>query len=99
MKTEDAIGQAPDAVDRKFVLSYSGKRPHLVVPKKEVVLLTVSIAKSWGSVLTLLFSVVVAEQCNKLPQCVKALKQAKKRPNIASLQRRLCLKEEEEREV
>ena len=58
-------------------------------------MLTVSIAKSWGSVLTLLFSVVVAEQCNKLPQCVKALKQAKKRPNIASLQRRLCLKEED----
>lgn len=35
LKTPDAIVSAPGVgVDAKFVLSYSGKKPHLVIPKR-----------------------------------------------------------------
>lgn len=84
LKTKDAIAQAPGVVDGYFVLSYSGRRPHLVVQKKGGTFACDSDCPNWKGLGICAHSVAVAEQCSKLPQLVKALKQSKKQPNVTS---------------
>jgi len=53
LKADDAIAPAPGVgSDAKFVLSYRGKRPHLVTPKKGNMFACDSDCPNWASVLT-----------------------------------------------
>ena len=86
LKTKDAIVKAPGfSDDSKFVLSYSGKRPHLVVPKKGDTFACDLECPNWKGLGICAHSVAVAELCNKLPQFISEFKHAKKNPNITTL--------------
>ena len=84
LKTKNAISQAPGVVGGKFVLSYSGKRPHLVVPKKGGTFACDADCPNWKALGVCAHAIAVAEQNQNLPKQIKALKQAKKNPKITS---------------
>lgn len=51
LKTDDAIVPAPGiGADAKFILSYRGKRPHLVIPKKGSIFACDSDCPNWKGI-------------------------------------------------
>ena len=83
--TENAIvpapGQDPEA---KMVLSYSGKVPHMVTPKKSGDFSCDSNCPSWKAMGICAHSVAVAEVNNKLPQFLST-KKRKQAINVTNL--------------
>ena len=85
LNTPDAIVPAPGVgPGAKFVLSYSGKRPHLVVPKKGGAVACDQDCPNWKSLGICAHSVAVANHCSKLPEFIAWFRKAKKSPNITS---------------
>ena len=76
-----ALGQDSGA---RMVLSYSGKVPHMVTPKKGGEFSCNSSCPHWKSMGTCAHSVAVAEVNKKLPQFLSA-KKRRKSPNVTSL--------------
>ena len=69
LSTPDAIVPAPGVgIGAKFVLSYSGKRPHLVMPKKSGCFACDHDCPNWRSLGICAHSVAVANLCSKLPE-------------------------------
>lgn len=84
LKTEGAIVPAPGVgSDAKFVLSYSGQRPHLVVPKQGSTFACDEDCPNWRALNICSHSVAVAELCGKLPEFVACCKKNKKGPSLA----------------
>ena len=83
LKTDGAIVTAPGVgVDAKYVLSYSGRKPHLVVPTKEGGFKCDSDCPNWKALGICSHCVAVGEMCNKLVQVVNSFKKVKKAPNL-----------------
>lgn len=83
LKTENAIVPAPVVgTNAKFVLSYRGNRPHLVVPKKGGSFVCDSDCPNWKALSICAHSVAVAEFCHKLPEFVEKFRKSKKSPNL-----------------
>ena len=83
LKTEGAIVSAPGVgSDAKYVLSYSGQRPHLVVPKRGGTFACDQDCPNWKALNICAHSVAVAELCGKLSEVVAWFKKAKKAPNL-----------------
>ena len=70
LKTDGVIVSAPGVGnDAKYVLSYSGQKPHLVVPKKRGSYTCDQDCPDWKSLKICSHSVAVAELCGKLRFC------------------------------
>lgn len=86
LKTPGAIVSAPGVSgDARFVLSYSGKRPHLVIPKRGGSFSCDEDCPNWRALGICAHSVAVANLCSKLPEFVAWFKKSKKTPNLTSL--------------
>ena len=71
LRTENAIVSAPGVGGgSKFVLSYSGRKPHLVVPKKGGAFACDNECPNWKALSTCAHSVAVANLCGKLSEFV-----------------------------
>ena len=82
--TEGAIVPAPGCDDgAKFVLSYRGKKPHLVTPKKSDLFACDSDCPNWKGLGICAHSVAVAELGGKLNNFVGKMLKAKKTPMIS----------------
>ena len=83
LKADDAIAPAPGVGnDAKFVLSYRGKKPHLVIPKKGCTFACDSDCPNWIAPCICTHSVAVAELCKKLPAFIESFKKAKRSSNL-----------------
>ncbi len=83
LKTNDAIVPAPGVgADAKFVLSYRGNKPHLVIPKKGGSFACDSDCPNWKALGICAHSVAVAELCKKLSVFIESFKKAKKAPSL-----------------
>ena len=81
LKTEGAIVSAPGVGDdAKFVLSYSGRKPHLVVTKKGGSFACGQDCPNWCALSVCAHSVAVANMCGKLSDFVSWLKKTKNSP-------------------
>lgn len=71
LKEEGAIVSAP-GFDQgaKFVLSYSGQKPHLVVPKRGGTFACDKDSPNWKALNICSHSAAVAQMCGKLPEFV-----------------------------
>lgn len=79
LNTEGAIVSAPGVGnDAKFVLSYSGRKPHLVVTKKGGSFACDEDCPNWCALGDCAHSVAVASMCGKLSDFVSWLKKKKK---------------------
>jgi hypothetical protein len=85
LQLKDAIVPAPGIEGGMYVLSYGGKKPHLVIPKKNYVYACDSECPNFKGLGVCAHSVAVAEQNNKLPEYIEKLKKNKKIPNISQL--------------
>ena len=100
LKADDAIAPAPGVGnDAKFVLSYRGKKPHLVIPKKGITFACDSDCPNWKALGICAHSVAVAELCKKLPASLKVSRRQRDHLTLQSLRVLLCQKEGGEREV
>ena len=78
LKTEGAIVSAPGVGSgAKFVLSYSGQRPHLVMPKKGNAFACDQDCPNWKALSVCAHTVAVAELCGKLQEFTASFKKAK----------------------
>ena len=85
ISTNDAIVPVPGQDSgARMVLSYSGKVPHMVTPKKRGEFSCDSSCPNWKSMGICAHSVAVAEVNKKLPQFLSANKR-RKSPNVTSL--------------
>ena len=83
LATEGAIAPAPGCdAGAKFVLSYRGKKPHLVTPKKSDMFACDSEFPDWKGLGICAHSVAVAELGGKLSDFVGKVVKAKKTPMI-----------------
>lgn len=83
LKTENAIVPAPGVgTNAKYVLSYRGTRPHLVIPKKGTSFVCDSDCPNWKALGICAHSVAVAELCHMLPEFIEKFKRNKKSPNL-----------------
>ncbi len=83
LKTDAAIVPAPGVGDdAKFVLSYRGKRPHLVMPKKGGGFACDADCPNWKALGICAHSVAVAELCKKLPDYIEKFTKAKRTPSL-----------------
>ena len=86
LRTKDSIVSAPGVgLGAKFVLSYSGKRPHLVLPKKGGSFVCDQDCSNWRALHICAHSVAVANLCSKLPEFIAWLKKSKKTPNLTNM--------------
>ena len=84
LKTEGAIVSAPGVGDgAKFVLSYRGRNPHLVVPRKGGAFACDGNCPNWKALNICAHSVAAAELCSKLPEFVAWFRKANKCPNLS----------------
>ena len=84
LKTEGAIVSAPGVGEgAKFVLSYRGRNPHLVVPRKGGAFACDGNCPNWKALNICAHSVAAAELCSKLPEFVAWFKKANKCPNLS----------------
>jgi len=84
LRTEGAIVSAPGVSDgAKFVLSYRGRNPHLVVPKTGGAFACDAECANWKAMGICAHSVAVAELSSKLPKFVAWFKRTKKCPNLS----------------
>ena len=82
LKTEGAIVSAPGVGDgAKFVLSYRGRNPHLVVPRKGGAFACDGNCPNWKALNICAHSVAAAELCSKLPEFVAWFRKANKCPD------------------
>ena len=84
-KTKDAIVPAPGVKNGKFVLSYRGTNPHLVVAKTSTVFACNADCPNWKGLGICAHSVAVAELSNILPEFNEKPKKAKRDPNLTHL--------------
>ena len=83
LSTDDAIVPAPGVgPNAKYVLSYSGSKPHLVVPKKATTFACDSDCPNWKALGICAHSVAVADLCKKLPEFIEKFKKIKQTPNL-----------------
>ena len=83
LKTKGAIVSAPGVGSgANFVLSYSGQRPHLVIPKRGNMFACDQNCPNWKSLSVCAHSVAVAELCGKLPEFVACFMKTKKAPSL-----------------
>lgn len=83
LKAEEAIVSAPGVGDgAKFVLSYSGRKPHLVVPKKGGAFACDGECPNWKALNICAHSVAVASLCGKLSEFVTWFKKIKRAPSL-----------------
>ena len=83
LQTEEAIVSAPGVGDgAKFVLSYSGRKPHLVVPKKGGAFACDDECPNWKALSICSHSVAVANLCGKLSEFVSWYKKNKRAPSL-----------------
>ena len=83
LNTKGAIVSAPGVGDdATFVLSYSGRKPHLVVTKKGGSFACDQNCPNWYALSVCAHSVAVANMCGKLSDFVSWLKKKKKIPNL-----------------
>ena len=79
MKTKGAIVSAPGGKPNSLiVLSYQGKRPHLVEPRKGGAFSCDADCTNWKGMGICSHCVVVAEFCKKLPEFVEQFKKVRK---------------------
>ena len=84
LTTEGAIVPAPGCDNgAKFVLSYQGKKPHLVILKKSDMFACDSDCLNWKGLGICAHSVAVAEPEGKLSNFVEKVLKAKKTPMIS----------------
>ena len=69
--------------DAKYVLSYTGQKPHLVVPKKGGNFSCDQDCPNWKGLKICSHSVAVAEHCGKLPEFISWYKKLKHTPNVS----------------
>ena len=83
LKTKEAIVSAHGVGDgAKFVLSYSGRKPHLVVPKKGGAFACDEECPNWKPLSICAYSVAVASLCGKLSEFVTWFKKIKRAPSL-----------------
>ena len=83
LKTKDSIVPAPGITNAKFVLSYSGSKPHLVVPKQSSIFACDSECPNWKGMRICAHSVAVAEMSKQLPEYIEKFKKSKITPNVS----------------
>lgn len=84
LKSNGAIVPAPGgAAGAKSVLSYGGKKPHLVVPKKGGAFSCDEDCPNWKALGICAHTVATAEMCKKLPQFIEWYKKSKKSPSLS----------------
>ena len=86
IKTNGAIVSAPDPGfegNAKYVLSYHGKKPHLVLPKKNGTFSCDGECPNWKSMGICAHCVAAAETCNKLSEFIAWYKKSKKAPSLS----------------
>ena len=83
LKAEEAIVSAPGVRDgAKFVLSYSGRKPHLVAPKKGGAFACDGECPNWKALNICAHSVAVASLYGKLSEFVSWFKKIKRAPSL-----------------
>ena len=84
IKTNGAIVSAPGFEgNAKYVLSYHGKKPHLVLPKKNGAFSCDGECPNWKSMGICAHCVAAAETCNKLSEFIAWYKKSKKAPSLS----------------
>ena len=83
LKTEGAIVSAPGVGSgAKYVLSYSGQRPHLVMPKRGNAFACDQDCPNWKALGVCAHTVAVAKLCGKLQEFMACSKKTKKSPSL-----------------
>ena len=83
LKTEGAIVSAPGVGSgAKYVLSYSGQRPRLVMPKRGNAFACDQDCPNWKALSVCAHTVAVAELCGKLQEFIACFKKTKKSPSL-----------------
>ena len=86
VELDGAISPAPgQKSDARMVLSYTGKRPHLVTPKRTGGFACDDDCPQYSSCGVCSHVVATAVNCNKLDSLIDSLKKKKRNPNITKL--------------